>query len=64
MTVTDDEIADAMIIYGGSFVSALGGAFRRADATNRERIKVAFADYWERYRELVSFRQDQKGIRP
>lgn len=37
---------------GGSFVRALANAWFAADENNRARLHVAFADYFERYRDL------------
>ena len=53
MEPTDNEITEAMICYGGSFVSALGQLWRKADATNRAKLHAAFWEYWAEYRELV-----------
>jgi hypothetical protein len=58
MDPTDYDITEAMIIYGGGFVSALGALFRCADAENQQILKSAFAHYWTEYRELCLARQD------
>lgn len=47
--MTDYEIAEAMIVYGGSFVSSLGRLWQLADPVNRGRLKDAFPDYWKNY---------------
>jgi hypothetical protein len=52
--ITRDEIVDAMILYGGSFTSALGKAYRHGDAVNQERLVGAFPEYFNRYRELAT----------
>ena len=49
----DLEVIEAMEKYGGSFVVALAGAFRRADATNLAKLKAAFPEYWEQYTEMA-----------
>lgn len=49
MTVTDYEITEAMIAYGGSFVSGLGRLWRVADIVNKGKLKDAFPDYWTNY---------------
>jgi len=49
---TDYEITEAMLIYGGRFVSALGALFRCADSENQQILKAAFPHYWVEYREL------------
>ncbi len=48
-SVTDAQVIDAMMERGGSFVSALGQAARRADSENLQRIKVTWPEYWEAY---------------
>ena len=51
--MTDEDIVVAMETFGGSFVQALAHAFRCADFTNQARLRTAFADVWEKYRELA-----------
>lgn len=46
---SDHEITEAMIVYGGSFVSSLGTLFRRADVVNQAKLKAAFPEYWTSY---------------
>ena len=55
--MTDIEIAICMKEMGGSFASALGECFLRADAGNRERLKAAFPDLFEQYLELAQIRK-------
>jgi hypothetical protein len=50
---TDDEIADAMLRYGGGFVSCLGELMQRADPENRAILKAAFPHYWAEYAALA-----------
>lgn len=50
---TDYDISEAMIRFGGGFVSQLGLLFRQADLANRARLKAAFPDYWRRYAEMA-----------
>jgi hypothetical protein len=59
-TVTDDQIVEAMIVYGGSFVEKLGLAYRQADYINQGRLKRAFPDYWQQYADLASLKQAQR----
>lgn len=47
--VTDRDVADAMVRFGGGFVTALGHAFRHADLENQRKIKETWPEYWERY---------------
>ncbi len=44
------KVANAMLNYGGSFVSSLGKALLDADEVNQQKIKNAFPKYWERYK--------------
>ena len=48
---SDDEYwtIAAMIKYGGGFVHQLGIAFRLADDSNKQKLKGAFPEYWEKY---------------
>jgi len=54
--ITDYQIADAMKAIGGSFVRTLGQLWFMADLINREKLKAAFPEYWEEYRELVQLK--------
>lgn len=45
-------VAEAMILYGGSFVHDLGRALRHADLENALKIKNAFPEYWAKYKEI------------
>jgi hypothetical protein len=47
--VTEWEVSQAMIRYGGSFVQALGRAFAVADSGNQARLRVAFPELWAEY---------------
>mgnify|MGYP001558846605 CR=1 FL=1 len=49
--MTDDQITEAMIDVGGSFVRALGTLWRVADPENQRRLKAAFPEYWAKYAE-------------
>lgn len=51
--MTDYEITDAMIVYGGGFVRGLAHLFTLADPQNQERLKNAFPDYWQQYADLA-----------
>jgi hypothetical protein len=53
MQTEDAEIIEAMIRLGGGFVSALGRAWQRADPQNAARLRVAFPEYWQKYRDLA-----------
>lgn len=51
--LTDFEITDAMIAFGGSFVSGLGRLWRQADALNKTKLQDAFPEYWQSYSDPV-----------
>lgn len=59
--ITDYDVACAMVRYGGSFVSALGQAWHRADQINGDKIKAAFQEYWSEYREFAEMKAKQKA---
>ena len=44
------KVANAMLNYGGSFVSSLGKALLDADEVNQQKIKNAFPECWEKYK--------------
>lgn len=58
---TEYEITDAMITYGGGFVSGLGRLFRAADVVNQAKLKAAFPEYWEQYREMAALRLQERA---
>ena len=49
----DDQVTDAMMRFGGGFISRLGQLFRYADPVNQARLKAAFPDYWAQFAELA-----------
>lgn len=46
-------IGQAMIIYGGSFMSNLGKALQYADSENQRKIKETWPEDWQRYRDMA-----------
>ena len=48
---TDHEITEAMIRYGGGFVSGLGRLWRQADVVNSGRLREAFPEYWTQFQD-------------
>lgn len=50
MSEEDFNVVEKMSKHGGSFVKALAEACHHADNNNLEKIKTAFADYWEEYK--------------
>ena len=53
MAPTDAEVLKAMILWGGSFVAAIGRAGLQADEMNMNRLKRAFPDYFLAYSTLA-----------
>ena len=43
-------VANKMTDYGGGFVQTLGMLIFKADYINLEKIKKAFPEYWEQYK--------------
>lgn len=62
--IDDFEITGAMVVYGGSFVSLLGKAWRAADSDNRATLKAAFPLYWTKYAELAALKRQQATVQP
>lgn len=54
MEEEDLQVIEAMERQGGSFVEALANAFRKADQTNFNKLKDAFANYWKVYTEVAN----------
>ena len=52
MKYEDIQIIEAMESQGGGFVQSLAACFRKADHINFEKLKNAFPEYWERYKNL------------
>ena len=46
-------IGQAMVVYGGSFMSNLGKALQNADGENQQKIKETWPEDWQRYREMA-----------
>jgi hypothetical protein len=57
--VTDFEMAEAMIAFGGGFVSHLGSLWMRADETNRAKILATWPEYCETYRGLATLKHER-----
>jgi hypothetical protein len=51
--MTEYDVTEAMLRYGGSFVQQLARLIRMADADNKRRLVEAFPEYLEQYRELA-----------
>ena len=52
MTDNDLYTIEAMELYGGSFVRALGGLCRHADPKNFLKIRATWPEYWNDYSKL------------
>lgn len=50
--IEQQKVAQAMIKWGGGFISTLGLVVMRADRVNAQKIKDAFSEYWEEYLEM------------
>lgn len=53
---SDYDVVAAMRVHGGAFAQHLAGTWVAGDARNRDRIKAAFPDIWERYRDHAARR--------
>jgi len=54
-TVRDeDALLEKMERFGGGFASALAKAWAQADAENRNRLRLAFGDLFESYRQFLN----------
>jgi hypothetical protein len=51
--LTDYDVIEAMVRYGGSFVRSLGQLYRQADADNQRRLREAFQEYFTEYRDIA-----------
>lgn len=51
---TDADAVHAMRQYGGEFVKQLAQLWLCADPLNQARVKLAFGDYFDRYREVAA----------
>jgi hypothetical protein len=57
--VTDHQVIEAMMTFGGRFVQNLGKALKCADERNFARLKNAFSDYLEQYREVAELQEQR-----
>lgn len=60
--IADEEVIEAMIQYGGGFVSALGTAWMKADGDNRAKLREAFDGYWDEYTDTVREEKRRKAV--
>jgi len=52
--MTEYDVTEAMLKYGGSFVQQLARLIRLADADNKRRLVDAFPEYLAEYRVLAA----------
>lgn len=50
MNKDDYRVIENMEKYGGGFVKALAVCFQKADPINFIKLKIAFKNYWEEYK--------------
>lgn len=50
----DQKALEAMQRYGGGFASALATAWQRADHDNGARLRTAFPDLLDKYRDIAA----------
>jgi hypothetical protein len=62
--IDPDDILEAMLMYGGGFVSTLARLYRQGDDDNRRRLREAFPEYFQKYRELALLKRDQPHANP
>lgn len=62
MNEEEFEIVQAMRKYGGGFVQSLSEAFSHADRGNFFKLKNAFPEYWEEYKEFALHDKIKKGL--
>jgi hypothetical protein len=51
--ITDYDVAEAMLTYGGSFAQALALCWQKADVRNQRRLQEAFPEVWAEYQTLA-----------
>ena len=57
--VSDYEMACAMKMYGGSFVSRLGELWFAADGVNKAKLVAAFPEYVADYRDVARLKREK-----
>ena len=56
MTEAEHLVVDEMEKTGGGFVAALAPCFRKADDSNFQKLRTAFAEYWDKYEQAAKAR--------
>jgi hypothetical protein len=52
--MNEEATLTAMHRFGGNFVQLLATLYRAADCSNKERLSVAFADLFDKYRKMAA----------
>jgi hypothetical protein len=60
----DYWISHAMITQGGSFVAALGHAYIKADPDNKQKLRTAFPDIFDKYTTIATELKQQDDLKP
>lgn len=63
-SLTEYDVTEAMLLYGGSFVQALAKLIRQADEGNKQRLVAAFPEYLAKYREVALHRLSNPDAAP
>lgn len=63
IVVTDYELFMAMEKFGGSFAKAIAAAAFRADEPNRQKLKAAFPELIDEYRDMAESIGRRKAAR-
>ena len=53
-----------MITQGGSFVESLGHAYRHADPDNKQKLRTAFPDIFDKYTTIATELKQQDDLKP
>lgn len=59
-TISEYDVANAMVRYGGGFAEGLGRLYFSADDNNRAKIKAAWPELWAEYRDLARLHLERK----
>lgn len=52
------KVREAVEVYGGGFMQALGKAMQMADAKNLAKIKKTWPEEWDKYLKMYELRND------
>lgn len=55
----DFYITEAMMVYGGRFVSSLAHTYRKGDMQNQAKIRHQWPEVWEKYTEIAKLKIDE-----